>query len=128
MPSDILKKHLGRNQFKLRVIICLCINYSRNLTCHPTSTQVLTLSDFFNSIKGIFKVKPTFPTFGEQKLGGFVAFKTKLSQNTFLRHCYHSCSLSLEAKTLEECVQEMGKKGICFTATQKEHQTKTQRK
>ena len=39
-----------------------------------------------------------------QKLGGFViiAFKASLSQNTFLRHHHHSCSLSLEAKTLEE--------------------------
>lgn len=121
---------MGRNQLKLCVKIWLCINHSKNLTYHPTSTQVLTLSDFLGSIKGIFEVKPTFPTFVVQKLCGFViiAFKASLSQNTFLRQHHHSCSLSLEAKTLEECVQEMGKRKICFTATQKEHQRKTQRK
>lgn len=125
-PSGILKSTWAG--ISLCVKICLRINHSRNLTCHPTSTQVLTFSDFLNSIKGIFKVKPTFPTFGEQKLGGFVviAFKASLSQNTFLRHRYHSCSLSLEAKTSEECVQEMDKRKICFTATQKKHQTKSQ--
>lgn len=100
-----LKKHSGRNQYKLCVKIWLCINYFRNLTCLPTSIEVSTLPDFLNSIKGIFKVKPTFPTFVAQKSGGFVvvAFKARLSQNAFLRHHYPSCSLSLGKKTLEEC-------------------------
>lgn len=65
-----------------------------------------------------------------QKLGGFVviAFKASLSQNAFLRHQYHPCSLSLEAKTLEERVQEMGRRKICITATQKDTKQKHREK